>query len=66
MGAGADVQGALYLSTLGYLTLLVAFVVSLLEEGPGGALLRQTLRRWGKFLLGLVVLGAIVQVLSLL
>lgn len=59
-------QGILYVGALGYLTLLVAFVVSLLEEGLGGALMRQTLRRWGKFLLGLVILGAIVQALSLL
>ena len=59
-------QGVLYVSALGYLTLLVAFVVSLLEEGFGSALVRQTMRRWGKFLLGLVIMGAIVEVLSLL
>ncbi len=59
-------QGILYVSALGYLTLLVAFVVSLLEEGLGSTLVRQTMRRWGKFLLGLALLGAIVQVLSLL
>lgn len=59
-------QGILYVSALGYLTLLVAFVVSLLEEGLVSALVRQTMRRWGKFLLGLALLGAIVQVLSLL
>jgi len=47
-----------------YLTLLVAFTLTLVEHGYGRAILSHTLRRWGKFLLLLVVLGVVVQVLT--
>jgi len=48
-----------------YLTLLVALVVSLLEEGDCKRFWAQTLRRWGKFLLGLAILAIIVEILTL-
>lgn len=57
--------GALYLVSALYLTGLVSFTLSLLEEHEGAGLWRATFRRWGKFLLGLVVLGAVVGILSL-
>lgn len=57
-------EGMLYIGSGLWLTLLVAFVVSVLEDGFCGALVKNTARRWGKFLLGLVILAAIVQVLS--
>jgi hypothetical protein len=47
-----------------YLTLVVALVISLLDTGLRSGFLTRTLKRWGKFLLGLVVLGVIVQILT--
>lgn len=58
-------QGVLYIGSAIYLTLLVAFVVSLLEEGFGPELVAHTLRRWRKFAVGLAVLAGIVQILTL-
>lgn len=56
--------GLPFVISLIYLTLLVSFVVSLIDVGFGSALVRKTLHRWGKFLLLLVVLGIVVQVLT--
>lgn len=47
-----------------YLTLVVSFVISLLESGFCAITLKQTFRRWGKFLLLLVVLAILIQVLT--
>ena len=47
-----------------YLTLLVSFTMTLLETGLDEILLRKTLKRWGKFLLLLGVLGIVIQVLT--
>jgi energy-coupling factor transporter transmembrane protein EcfT len=47
-----------------YLTLTVAFVVTLLERGYSQRLVWKTLRRWGKFLLLLVILGIVIQILT--
>lgn len=47
-----------------YLTLVVSFVVSLLESGVCAATMKQTFRRWGKFLLLLVVLAIVIQLLT--
>lgn len=47
-----------------YLTLMFAFVYSLLLSNFDRSLLRQTLRRWGKLLLLLVILGVVVQGLT--
>jgi len=58
-------EGLLYIGSGLWLTLLVAFVVSLLELGFCAELWRRTARRWGKFLLGLVILAVVVQALSL-
>jgi len=58
--------GPVFLAVGLYLTLLVALVVSLLEERGGKRIWAQTLRRWGKFLLGLAILAIIVQILTFL
>jgi len=47
-----------------YLTLVVAFTLTLVERGFSRDILAQSLTRWGKFLLLLVGLGAVVQVLT--
>lgn len=47
-----------------YLTLVVSFVISLLESGFCTTTVKQTFRRWGKFLLLLVVLAIVIQVLT--
>lgn len=58
-------MGIPFLLSCLYLTLAVAFVVSLLEKGFGGRLMFHTFRRWGKFLLFLAILAILVQVLDL-
>lgn len=57
--------GIVFLASGLYLTLLVALVISLLEQGIAKGFLAHTARRWGKFLLGLVVLGVVVEILTL-
>ncbi len=52
--------GWVFLTSMVYLTLLVAFVVSLLEFGFEAPLARKTLTRWGKFLLLLGGLGVVI------
>jgi hypothetical protein len=47
-----------------YLTFLVALVISLLDQGFSKSVWAHTGRRWGKFLLGLVILGIGVQILT--
>ncbi|MBX3729369.1 MAG: hypothetical protein KF858_09310 [Candidatus Sumerlaeia bacterium] len=58
--------GIVFLGSAIYLTFLVALVISLLDSGFQNALFVQTLRRWGKFLLGLAILAVVVQVLTML
>ncbi|MDK2972820.1 MAG: hypothetical protein PWP23_2575 [Candidatus Sumerlaeota bacterium] len=58
--------GIVFLGSAFYLTLAVALVISLLDVGLTNALTVQTLRRWGKFLLGLAILAMVVQILTLL
>lgn len=58
--------GIVFLGSAFYLTLAVALVISLLDTGLTNALTVQTLRRWGKFLLGLAILAITVQILTLL
>ena len=59
--------GIPFLFTALYMTLVVAFVVTLLEVGYGGkGLWWHTFRRWGKFLLLLIALGILVQILTML
>lgn len=53
-----------FLLTAVVMTLVVAFTTTLLEVSFGPELLRHTLRRWGKFLLLLVVLAIIMQFLA--
>jgi len=53
-----------FLSSALYLTLLVSFTISLLASNFDHTLVRQTLRRWGKFLLLLVLLGVVVHLIS--
>ena len=57
-------MGWIFIVTGIYLTFLVALVISLLDQGLTRELGVHTGRRWGKFLLGLVVLGIIVQILT--
>ncbi len=56
--------GFVFVSTALYLTFLVALVVSLLDQSAWDTLLGRTLRRWGKFLLGLAGLAMVVQILT--
>ncbi len=58
--------GFIFICSALYLTLVVSFVFALLQEGYGGKLMRSTVRKWGKFLLGLVALGLVVQILTVL
>lgn len=59
-----SLSGPLFVFSGLYLTLIVALVVSLLDASSWKGLLVQTARRWGKFLLGLVILGFVVQILT--
>ena len=59
-------QGFVFVFTALYLTFLVALVVSLLDTQLGKSLPARTLRRWGKFLLGLVILAILVQGITLI
>lgn len=56
--------GVAFVASAIYLTLAVALAVTLLDTGFDRRFIQHTLRRWGKFLLGLVALGAIVQILT--
>lgn len=47
-----------------YLTFLFAFVYTILVSNFASGTVWHTLRRWGKLLLLLVVLGVVVQVLT--
>lgn len=62
----APVHGLPFLTSLIYLTLLVAVVVTVLERGYDARFVRETLRRWVKFLLLLGALGVAVQILTFL
>lgn len=57
-------NGVIFVGTAVYLTLAVAFVLSLADVGFERTLGYHTARRWGKFLLLLVGLGIVVQVLT--
>ncbi len=57
--------GTPFLVSLIYLTLLVAAVVTVLERGYDERFVRETVRRWVKFLLLLLALAAVVQVLTM-
>jgi hypothetical protein len=58
--------GPVFLTSAIYLTLAMSFVVSLLETGFGPGLWKHTFRRWGKFLLLLVILGIVIEVLTII
>jgi hypothetical protein len=60
------ITGIVFVGTCVYLSLLVSFVHTLNERGYARGIMFHTARRWGKFLLLLVVLGAIVQILTIL
>ena len=53
-----------FLASAMYLSLMVSLVVSLLEYDTGRAIAWHTGRRWGKFLLLLVILGVFVHLLT--
>ncbi len=56
--------GIVFLFSGIYLTFIVSLVISLLEWSTEKGLARNTLRRWCKFLLGLVILGILVQIFT--
>jgi hypothetical protein len=56
--------GFYFLLSALYLTLTVALVISLLDTGIKAGFLVRTLKRWAKFLLGLVILGLVVQIFT--
>jgi len=56
--------GLVFVLTAIYLTFVVALVVSLLDHANRRDVQRKTLRRWSKFLLGLAILGIVVQVFT--
>lgn len=56
--------GWIFLASALYMTFLVALVISLLQEGLESGIFRHTVRRWGKFLLGLAILAIFVQILT--
>lgn len=58
--------GFVFVGTALYLTLVVAVVYTLNERGFSRGFAFQTGRRWGKFLLLLVVLGIVTQILTLI
>ncbi len=58
--------GTPFLISLIYLTLLVAAVVTVLERGYDQQFVRETVRRWVKFLLLLLALALVVQILTVL
>lgn len=56
--------GMTFILTGLYLTFLVSLVMALLEPEWKQRLPLRIGRKWGKFLLGLVILGVVVQVLT--
>ncbi len=58
--------GVPFLLSMLYLTLLVSFVISLLELNFCRELTMKTFTRWGKFLLLLVALGVFIQILTVI
>ena len=58
--------GIPFVSTAIGASLVVSFVMTLLELNFGPGLAKHTFRRWGKFLLLLGILGIVIQFLTLL
>lgn len=56
--------GWIFLGTMLYLSLAVALAISLIEQETVPEILRHTVRRWAKFLAGLLVVGLLTQVLT--
>jgi len=57
-------MGWFNLASLFFLSFVVAFVFGLNEHDRVRPILRATVRRWVKLLVGLVVIGIVVQILS--
>ena len=57
--------GFVFVACALYLTLLVAFTITLLDHPVPRRIGSETLRRWGKLLGGLVVLGIVVQLITI-
>ncbi len=55
-----------FILSLIYLTLLVSFIITLLEQNFSAKLIGKTFRRWGKFLLLLGCLAIFILILSFL
>jgi len=58
-------QGIVYLSSIFYLTGVICFSISLNENEAVGTILRETVRRWIKFLILTAIIGGIVLLASL-
>lgn len=58
--------GVVFVGSAIYLTLVVALVITLLDTRASGTFIPVTLKRWGKMVLGLAVLGTIVQILTMM
>lgn len=58
--------GLPFLMSAIYGTFIVAFVMTVLELDFSTGTLWHTMRRWGKFLLLLVILAIVIQILSVL
>lgn len=56
--------GWVMVSSLLYLSLSVCLVISLLDTTSKSRFIKETVRRWCKFLLGLAVIALLVQVLT--
>ncbi len=61
-----NLHAAPFLISAIYLTLIVAYSMTILETGYDGLVVKRTMHRWGKFLLLLVGLGIVIQFISLL
>lgn len=58
------IYGLTMLTSLLYLSFTVCLVISLLDSPVKSLFLKETLRRWCKFLLGLGVIALVVQVFT--
>lgn len=57
-------QGILYLSSLLYLTGVICFSISLNENESVGRIVRETVRRWIKFLVFTAIIAGVVHFAS--
>lgn len=56
--------GLIYVFSMIYLSFVVAFVFGLNDHDRAVPVLKTTVRRWGKLLGALIVIGLVVRILS--